>query len=45
MLSCSDAKYKRQVRSWPSNSNPKPRRHEREAKRYYDGAHKELIDA
>ena len=42
MRASSDSKYKRQVRSWPSKSNPKPRRHEREAKRYYDGA-KELL--
>ena len=42
MRASSDSKYKRQVRSWPSKSNPKPRRHKREAKRYYDGA-KELL--
>jgi hypothetical protein len=40
----SDSKYKRQVRSWPSTSNPKPMPHEREAKRYYDDA-KELLQA
>ena len=42
MRASSDSKYKRQVRSWLSKSNPKPRRQEREAKRYYDGA-KELL--